>query len=1254
MEFRILGPLEALENGKTVELGGAKQRALLAILLLHRNEVVSTDSLIDALWEEDAPETGRKALQVYVSQLRKALGRERLQTTAPGYLLRVAEDELDLERFERLADAGATEEALALWRGSPLSEFAFQRFAQSEIARIEELRLALVEARLDADLAAGRHAALVGELEALVAEHPLRERLRAQLMLALYRSGRQAEALEVYREARRTLVDELGIEPGRALREVEQAILAQDPALDLESPPRTEESARREQVAETTAESPDADTPGVRKTVTAIHVRAGVSGDDGAQLDPEVLRNVTARVFGEITGAIAAHEGAVEAITGDGVSAVFGLPRVHEDDPQRAVRAAKEIRARLAERSTGAGAVLLELGIGVSTGEVMTGGPGGAQGRATGEPLTACARLAREARAGEIVLDEATRRAVSSRGRDHGRFASPMVGRERERRRLHDAYEQAVGDDSCQLFTILGAAGVGKSRLAQEFLDDLPGHALVARGRCLPYGEGITFWPLLEVIKEVAAIEDGATLEDTRSRIAALVTEQEAPEALARRVTEAIGLAEAETGVEEGFTAVRQLLEAVGRERPLVVVLDDIHWGEPTFLDLVEHLADWLRGAPILLLCMARPELLDARPTWAGGKLNATSVLLEPLSHDECTELVANLLGEAQLAEEVEARIAAAAEGNPLFVEEMLSMLIDDGLLVRENGRWAAAGDLRAVPVPPTIRALLAARLDRLSDDERAVLQRAAVEGKVFHRGSVDDLASASLQSAVTEHLGSLVRKELIRPERPFFAGEDAYRFRHLLIRDAAYEAIPKEVRADLHQRHASWLASKSGAVEYDEIVAYHLEQAFLYRAELGPVDDETRALGRRAAERLGAAGRRALLRSDAPAGVNLISRAVSLLSPDDSLRVELVPNVRVVQGMTDLGWADRVLTEAVEAAATTGDRRLAAHALVQRGLLRLFTEVDVTPQETLRTAEQAIAVFQDLGDDLGLARAWRLVGQAHYLDRQGGPSGDANERALDYARRAGDRFEEREIVEWLVIALLLGPAPAPAASPRCERLLEEAGDDQALLPQILSALAALAAMQQRPDEASELIEQSRTIMNERGEWIWIVTFWWSFVHLWQDDPDTAEQELRPAYDELAMIGEKSHFSSIAHALAAVAYAQGRYEEAERLARECEGACRANDVHSHILWRSILAKVLARRNDLAEAERLAREAVAFAETTDFLLAHADALADLADVLELAGRPDEAARAIEEAIVVYERKGNLLAANRARARQPELA
>ncbi len=323
-----------------------------------------------------------------------------------------------------------------------------------------------------------------------------------------------------------------------------------------------------------------------------------------------------------------------------------------------------------------------------------------------------------------------------------------------------------------------------------------------------------------------------------------------------------------------------------------MLVFDDIHWGEATFLDLIEHLADWTRDAPILLVCLARSELLDVRQGWGGGKLNATSTLLEPLSEEESAKLVVNLAGEA-LEESTRRRIVGAAEGNPFFVEEMLALVLEDG-------RGAE------LEVPPTIQALLAARLDRLSDEERTVIEAASVEGKVFHDGSVVVRVPEALRPSVREHLMALVRKELIRPERPLFAGERAFRFRHLLIRDAAYESIPKEARAAFHERYAAWLerAAAERLPEYGEIIGYHLEQTFRYRAEFGPVRDADRAVARRAAEWLGAAGRRAFVRADAPAAVNLLSRAVSLLPPDDPARIDLVPTVRVAQGLgVDLGW---------------------------------------------------------------------------------------------------------------------------------------------------------------------------------------------------------------------------------------------------------------------------------------------------------------------------------------------------------------
>jgi len=493
----------------------------------------------------------------------------------------------------------------------------------------------------------------------------------------------------------------------------------------------------------------------------------------------------------------------------------------------------------------------------------------------------------------------------------------------------------------------------------------------------------------------------------------------------------------------------------------------------------------------------------------------------------------------------------------------------------------------------------------------------------------------------VSAQLGALTRKELIRPDRPVFAGEDAYRFRHLLIRDAAYESIPKSVRADLHERHAEWLEAKANerGVEYDEILGYHLEQAYRFRVELGEVDEEARVVGRRAAERLGAAGKRAFARLDAPAAMNLMSRATALLPNDDPLRVDLIPNVRAIQGAADLGWADAILQEAI----ASGDARLRAHALVQRGFLRLFLlDSEVTAGELIGVAEDAIAVFENAGDNLGLARAWRLVAQSHYLARKGGLSAEAAETGLKFARRSGDRFEEQEILEWLGIALILGPTKAAEGAAICQRLLDQLADDPRLELILIGTLAYMVGIQGRTSEAEELLTTGRQLAERLDETAWLFPVLLAFKMAWLSDPVSAERNLRPVYEGLKGLGEQSHFCSISTMLAKATYEQGRYDEADELSREAERSSRPNDVHSHIVWRGTRAKVLARRGDFEAAEKLAREAVEYAELSDFLHSHADALTDLAEVLALAGQPAESASAIEAAIRLHEAKGNALA------------
>jgi tetratricopeptide (TPR) repeat protein len=501
-------------------------------------------------------------------------------------------------------------------------------------------------------------------------------------------------------------------------------------------------------------------------------------------------------------------------------------------------------------------------------------------------------------------------------------------------------------------------------------------------------------------------------------------------------------------------------------------------------------------------------------------------------------------------------------------------------------------------------------------------------------------------QERARQRLTSLVRKELIRPDKPEFPGEEAYRFRHLLIRDAAYDSLPKSARARLHERFAGWLEGRSAdLIDDDGLVGYHLEQACRYRTELGLVDDSTRALARVAAGRLGAAGSRAFLRSDPSAGVNLISRAAALLPPEDPGRVELVPNVRVIQGVSgELAWAESILDEA----STSGDEQLRARALIQRGLLRLFTEHEVDAAELIATAEEAIGTFAKHGDELGSARAWRLIGQAHYLARRAGPSVEAADRALVHARRAGDPVEVKEIIEWLAVGLVLGPTPAHEALSRLETLQDDATHDPFLEVTLCSIQGNLAAMCGRTAEATGFFAQARRALPEHE----LHRAAYFAIQLGLAEPalgnlTTVEHEQRAAYQALERVGEKTNLTSVVALLARTLSTQGRFAEAEHYTRVSEEAARPNDVLSQILWRSTRARVLAHQGELKDAQALADEAVGVAQGSDFLNTRADALLDMAEVLQLAGKSSQAPEAIHQALRLYEQKGNLVMAARAR-------
>jgi DNA-binding SARP family transcriptional activator len=1262
MDYGILGPLEVRAGDRVVPLRGARQRELLAVLLLHANEIVSSDRLIDDLWEGDPPPTATKMIQNGVSQLRKLLapegeGEQLLVTRSPGYLLRVDSGELDADRFESLAAEGRRElaagdyaaaverlrEALALWRGPALVDFVDATFARAEAARFDELRSTATEDRIDADLALGRHADVVPELEALVAQYPLRERLRGQLMLALYRSGRQADALRVYQETRDVLVEELGLEPSPALQRLEKAVLVQDPALELGDEVRPAPEP----------EDAGVSGPETRKTVSVV--AADILSLEGPH-DPEALRRPMGRAVETVTDVLQRHGASTEPSTGGGVIGIFGVPRVHEDDALRAVRAAFEARTALgdlgAELEDESG-VSVALRAAVLTGEVVAANAV-AHSLVASDAVSVAARLQQAAEPGEILVDEQTERlvrdavrvesadpaALRATGRGAAwrlvkveagapgyirRMETPMIGRGEELSRLKQCFERAAGERAVQLFTVLGPPGIGKSRLAQELVSSLDGEAQVLHGHSLSYGEGITFWPLREVVSQV----NGA---DPQQSLRNVLAEESDADTIVDRLLGAAGLAGNASSNEETFWAARKLFEALARERPVVLVLDDVHWADPTFLDLVEHVADWSSESPILLLCLGRPELLDARPRWAGGRANINSTLLEPLSTAESEQLVELLLAGGELTGGLRDRILGAAEGNPLFIEQMLAMLAENG----DGGS----------EIPPTIHALLAARLERLDAEERRVVQRAATIGREFRRAAVIDLSPKEERGAVGDALQKLVRRELLRP-----AGDESFRFRHLLFQEVAYDSLPKQARGGLHERFADWLerATEDRVSEYEEIVGYHLEQAYRYRAELAPVDEDARALARRAATRLGAAGRRAYERGDVHAAALWLSRAAALLEPGAPGRAELLADLgEALRETGDFERAESVLAEVTGAAAAAGDQVLEARAQLIR--LRLHMQTDPASEDVAAEGALLVETFEEAGDERLLAKAWELLAWPPWFRGQAAAADEALRRAIEYARRAGDARTEAQSLNLSVGAAFFGPMPVPEAIAVCEKILAQPGQQRRIVASALRALAGLKAMAGSFAEARELVASHREVLGELGLRVTAASAaeTYGIVEMLAGDPAAAERELASGYQTLDEIGEIATFPDLAAKLADALYAQGRDDEAFEVSEVSRRATAPDDLSAGVQWRAVQAKLLARRGDAAAAEELAREAVALAEETDFLVLHADALMDLAELLRLADREGESQPFVEQALELYERKGHVVGASRARA------
>ncbi len=1026
----------------------------------------------------------------------------------------------------------------------------------------------------------------------------------------------------------------------------------------------------------------------VRKTVTVVFSDLKGSTSLAERLDTEALREVLNQYFNTMRAVLEKHGGTVEKYIGDAIMAVFGLPQLHEDDALRAVRSAAEMQEELVRINSGFEEVYgirLENRTGVNTGEVVAGDVSVGHRLVTGDTVNVAARLEQNAPTMEILLGEKTYRLVKDaieaeeveplelKGKSEPMAAyrlisvghqeegvarhldAPMVGREDELEVLTGALARAIDTKSCHVVTVVAPAGTGKSRLLQEFIAQSDARAV--RGRCLSYGEGLTFWPLAEIARTAADIGNDDPAADALQKLSTLLGDGASD--VSDRLAGAIGLSPATYPVEETFWAARRFLELMAAGKPLIVLIDDIHWAERTFLDLIRSVATTLTG-PVVLACSARPDLFDIHADWGEESDRHHVLVLQPLSDDESVEVAEHLLGSADLDPAVKSKIVEAAEGNPLFVEQMLSMLLDDGILERDDhDRWILIRDVGAITIPPTIQALLSARLDRLGPIDRVVVERAAVIGQVFFRGAVEDLSPDEVRRHAGESLRSLTHRELVQPHESSFAGQEAYRFMHILIREAAYHGLLKRTRADLHVRFIDWLerVAPDRVLEFEEIRGYHLEQAFFTLQQLTPNDEQVWQIGVRGSGYLSAAGRRALARGDIPAAANLLRRASTLLPPGHPERPRL--RLDAAEALTEQGGfaeAEALHQAAIEEARELSDRVLEATALIQEMELRYTIDPEAVAETVVGEVEALLPELQALEAHDGLARAWRLIMFVREMGLQWGESEAAAQLTLEHARLAGNRRMVGRAIPSLGYCALSGPTPVPEAIERCRALLEEVSGDRKPEALLDAALSHLEAMRGNVEESRALYRRSRAMLEELG-WTFLAaqtSFDSGPVEMLAGDLAAAESELRRDYATLERMGETNYISTTAALLAEVLYRQGDLEGAEEHTRISEELAAQDDVSSQFRWRGVRAKILASRGNAAEAEKLAREAVAVIQPSDDPNSQGDALIDLAEVLRLSGRPAEAAEAARDALKLFEAKGNTVSAALARATVQELS
>ncbi len=1206
-EFRILGPVEVGLGSASADLAGGRVRALLCLLLVHRGAVVPADAIVDALWDDRPPANAPNAVQVVVSRLRRAIGAGLVVTHGTGYQVALEPGALDADRFaglldrgrderagKRPAEAGATLRAAeALWRGPALADVRDAAFARAEIARLEALRRECIAERIEADLEAGAAAGMVaGELQALLRDHPHDERLWRLLMLALYRAGRPADALAAYREARRSLLDGLGLEPSPELRTLEAEILRHDVAAPA-----------------TARESSDE----VRRQVTCVYTRLAA-----ADADPEALRAAAGAHHAAARASALRHGGDIAQLRPDGALLVFGSAMAHEDDPLRAVRAALEIAAARAEACC----------VGVATGVVVTSGRPG-DPAVFGRPATEAAAIADEP--GAVLLAVSTRELVehAARGGDRpgGRYrvehvaddapaitrslGRPLVGRDEELAALRAAYGRARDRRAWVRATVVGEPGIGKSRMAAELHTRLS-EATVLAGSCPPYGEGTTYRPLREAILDLCAGRPVTALAEVAG----------VDEAVAARVATAIGLGPAPAGGDDPAWAVRRLLTAIAGDAPVALIVDDIQWAQPGLLDLLDEVtAEGEAGAGGLLVCLARPELLDARPDWPGRGQDDVLIDLRPLTPAQSRALL-DSVGSAALDDPARSRIAEVASGNPLFLEQLASY-------AEEHAAESA--------LPPALKSLLAARLDLLDPAERAVLCYGAVAGDGFAAASVHALAEGAPAAEIDAACASLAARNLL-------AGDVELRFRHALIREAAYRSLSKAARARLHERRASWLAEhRDDRADADAAIAFQLERAHRCAHEIGAAGEDI--LAARARTALATAARTAHRSGDLPGEIALLDRASGLPGAGGAERCELLP--LLAAALFAAGSFDRATTVADEAVRLGGElglERARVRGLVERERLRVYQgQATLDVAASLRAVDSVLATLERLGDDLGIARAHYLRAELAWMQGDPEAGGASAERMLEHGRRAGSGFEAAAAVGFMAWTLVQGLTPVAEGLERCDELAERFARDRVATLEVAGFRSVLSAMNGHIEDARERMAWSRAGLDGIGLTQASASMALFAAQLEQlaGDPAAAERAVRDADRITQRTGDRWFQSTVRVDLAHALLRQGTGDAAAAVLAidEIPAPADAEWVIKRHAARALLASA---EDDHGHAVAEARAAAAAADATAMLTFRADAHAALAEVLRAAGDPTGAADASTAARRLHEAKGNVAA------------